>query len=760
MERTDTIGLIEEHFKELEGEISQQSSFITTVVTEGDPGLGKSQIARQFGYKYFVYFAARRSPVVVCTLHAGNLQDLCQSYLKLAEQLEVDISTIKGMDSLQAKLEELVRDVGSKISKYPGWLVIVDNLMNWTDSEEGKEIFRYIPHSSNPRMNSWGSGKVLITMQLRDKFKETKGNPLRVVRQEDLELKLPAAKTLLTEVSGSAGKGKVLERIIKKLGYNILALISAAMYKKLKTEEDPDYTWEDYSKKSFEQALRIQRDKKEYQQVSVAASLCLALGKLASKQVAKLAFVAIAFYDHKSVPKELIVQFVKAKIVDHDKRASDVIIELEIGNLIEFPLISSTRPSSSGEKKVIFYNVHQFTHKVLRSDMLQETQWGSPLNFLFPLMSATLSCEESEKDYWVLGYLVPHMYALGRFAMKIYEEEKSSPVCPNPKHPWHHIPQVLYRAVYNSNMYSISTSDQHICLDECIEMADEIPTSSNAQKVQYLSLKADRLEISGEEQAGIDLGFKALEMAKQADDYKLVTHALHHLRSRAVYKRGIKAYEDNWKYVEANGKDSIAMAVSLYFYGDLLAMVDRPKARVCLERAVQILRGHDDPRLLATSIDYCGRFLLSSWSSADTLRGLEMARECESIAAEKIGRHSRTYCNRSLTLGRALLTNYKPREAIEHLEPLLDEMKAYKVPGQEFNYYIVMGLSYLFLGNINRCCAMFNECIRIMDEHDLDYPPEFRYTLRPLVKTLPVVNVILVKPLKCICSCLRVWNHR
>ena len=757
MERTDTIGLIEEHFEKLKGDSSSQSSFITTVVTEGDPGLGKSQIARQFGYKYFVCSAARRFPVVVCTLHAGNLQDLCQSYLKLAKQLEADVSMIKLMDSLQEKLEALVRFVGSKISKYPGWLVIVDNLMNWTDSKEGKEIFRYIPYSSNPRMTSWGKGKVLITMQLRNKFKETKGDPLKVVRREELELSLSAAKKLLTEVSGSSGKGKILERIIEKLGYNILALISAAMYKKLKTMEDPDYTWEKYSK-SFEQALRIQRDKKEYQQASVAASLCLALGKLASKQVAKLAFVAIAFYDHKSVPKELIVQFVKTKIMDHGKRASDVTIELEIGNLIEFPLISSTRSSSSGERKVIFYNVHQFTHKVLRSDMLRE--WGSPFNFLFPLMSATLSCEESEKDYWVLGYFAPHMYALGRFATTIYKKEKSSQEFPNPKHPWHHIPQVLYRAVSNSNMYLISSSDQHKYLDECIKMADEIPTSSNAQKLQYLSLKADRLEISGEEQKSIDLGFKVLEMAKQADDYKLVTRALHSLRSRPVYKRGIKAFEENWKYVEANGKDSIDMAVSLYFYGDLLKMVDRPNARVCFERAVQILRDHDDPRLLTTSIDYCSRFLLKSWSSADTLRGLEMARECESIAAEKIGRHSRTYCNRSLTLARALLTNYKPGEAIEHLEPLLDQMKAYEVPGQEFNYYIVLGQAYLFQGNINKCCAMFNECIRIMDEHDLDYPPEFRYTLRPLVKTLPVVNVILVKPLKCICSCLRMWNRR
>lgn len=761
LERKDATDLIWECFTKLEMTGEPFSSSITTVVAEGDPGLGKSQIARQFGYRYLDYFASRRTPVVICTLHAGDRDELYKSYVEIAGHLEVDVKFLEEMDTLDEKFAALIEGIGEKLSKYPDWLIIVDNLMNSRDSEEGKDLYPCIPHSFNTKMNSWGKGKVIITVQLQGIFKPE--GSLEVIRQESLQLPMMSAKKLLVEVSGSSGDGKVLEAIVKKLGYNSLALISAAMFKKLKMKDDPSYTWEQY-RRDFQPAFNIQQDRKLYKQTSVAASLCLALEKVASEEVVQLAFVAIAFVEYKSVPQDLIVEFVKAK-VGRQRHISDAEVKIKIGELTNYPLISSTMSCSSpssNERNINLYHVHQFTHKVLSDDMLKQWSSNSSLqSFLFPLLQATVSSEEQVKHARELRYFVPHMYALGKKAMEIYEKvgaaESSEGV-----NEWHYMPEVLYKATDHSSLSLENTSTQLMFLNKCIEMAesDEIPGISMQRRVRYRCLKVDRLEISGKADEAIKFGFESLELAKKVhsseENPKLIADAVLCLRMRPIYKEGIQTYEENWEYVvEGYGKDSEEYVALLFNYADICKRVDRFKARACLEEALKIVRGKDNPQLLLSALSYYARFLLSSYSSADIVEALDIARECMAILEMEIGKKSRSYINESLTLGRALMTNGKPREASEHLEPILRQVQKAELAGQEFNYCYILTRSYWMSSQIDKCRSTLKRCLELLQKNELDVDWYTAKSLHLASLLLPFVDRFMFKPCAWICSCIR-----
>ena len=55
-----------------------------TIVIQGDPGYGKSQVARQYGEKYLNEHVLKGYHPFVFTLHAGDLSELYHSYKDLA----------------------------------------------------------------------------------------------------------------------------------------------------------------------------------------------------------------------------------------------------------------------------------------------------------------------------------------------------------------------------------------------------------------------------------------------------------------------------------------------------------------------------------------------------------------------------------------------------------------------------------------------------------------------------------------------------
>lgn len=136
---------------------------IVTVYVSGNPGCGKSQIARSVGSKFryeMVADGTSSSCSFVMTLNAASEQSIVDSYYKFARELEVteySLSNITGEDSKlkdDEKISHLKTLVSSKTKQYSPWLLICDN------ANELVSLSNCWPDET------WGGcGKLLVTTQ-------------------------------------------------------------------------------------------------------------------------------------------------------------------------------------------------------------------------------------------------------------------------------------------------------------------------------------------------------------------------------------------------------------------------------------------------------------------------------------------------------------------------------------------------------------------------------------------------------------------
>ena len=102
---------------------------ITVTYLSGNPGCGKSELARQIGKKYFE--DVDESAKSVSTLNASNLENLTLSYIDLARKLqcsEESIASLNAITSQEQKLAQIRGIVSTQLPSYSSWLMIVDNV--------------------------------------------------------------------------------------------------------------------------------------------------------------------------------------------------------------------------------------------------------------------------------------------------------------------------------------------------------------------------------------------------------------------------------------------------------------------------------------------------------------------------------------------------------------------------------------------------------------------------------------------------------
>ena len=157
--RSSDLARITTHMQEL---YDRSNGAVSTVYLSGNPGCGKSQLARQIGEEF--YSARSRDPeglVFVTTLNAENLESPADSYITLATKLGITEYAITEMKKSRSKkpeetLKQALCTVSGKIATFSNWLIIADNVVDL------KSIRSYLPQTAS---KEWGHGQVLITTQ-------------------------------------------------------------------------------------------------------------------------------------------------------------------------------------------------------------------------------------------------------------------------------------------------------------------------------------------------------------------------------------------------------------------------------------------------------------------------------------------------------------------------------------------------------------------------------------------------------------------
>ncbi len=111
---------------------NRHSNSVVSIFMLGTPACGKTQLARQYGERYFDGKIAQRKPLIikkeiaiVGSLDMRNESSIWRSYSRLATDLHCEV---RAEGQLDDRLAVLIPMIQKKFQDNPGWLLIVDGV--------------------------------------------------------------------------------------------------------------------------------------------------------------------------------------------------------------------------------------------------------------------------------------------------------------------------------------------------------------------------------------------------------------------------------------------------------------------------------------------------------------------------------------------------------------------------------------------------------------------------------------------------------
>ena len=291
----------------------------------GNPGSGKSQLARLAAEKYYKEASKdTTAPSFVMTLNAENPEALLTSYLSLARKMhcpEFTMNTTENSKDLNNERKiAIIKDlIATKIHLYSSWLLVIDNVTNlpW--------IGQFLPERGNEQ---WGKGQLLITTQDCTCMPPDSSFTSHISISKGME---PAdAICLLTELSGITDND-MGKNVAHALDYQPLALASAGVYVRKVRNTNPDFDWKGYLKK-LEKGKRELTEKELanvnliYPNSMTIATRVAVEAVMDSDKIMKHAFTFFAF----CAPEPLRLDVLTTYVVNADEELDEEEIGIQI----------------------------------------------------------------------------------------------------------------------------------------------------------------------------------------------------------------------------------------------------------------------------------------------------------------------------------------------------------------------------------------------------------------------------------------------
>ena len=373
----------------------------------GNPGSGKSQLARLAAEKYYKEASKdTTAPSFVMTLNAENPEALLTSYLSLARKMhcpECTINTTENSKDLNNERKiAIIKDlIATKIHLYSSWLLVIDNVTNlsW--------IGQFLPERGNEQ---WGKGQLLITTQDCSCMPPDSSFTSHISISKGME---PAdAICLLTELSGITDND-MGENVAHALDYQPLALASAGVYVRKVRNTNPNFGWEGYLEK-LEKGKRELTEKELAKVNSIYPNSMTVATKMAletvmdSDDIMKHAFSFLAF----CAPEPLRLDVLTTYVVNADEELD----EEEIGIQIQ----GSSLLLIGKEDDSVNIRLHKVVHDIVKhlvKDQMEANEharvacvaMGSFSQYIHEAIPEILQSEDS-----VCGsrHIVPHLKTL------------------------------------------------------------------------------------------------------------------------------------------------------------------------------------------------------------------------------------------------------------------------------------------------------------------------------------------------------------
>ena len=310
--RTDTVSNIIQTLRKLNDRNNRKLSYF---YISGNPGSGKSQLARQIGERHHTEIIKQNVATFVMTLSGKSTNSLLESYEDFARRLNCGesslLSIINSTKTTKEKIRRLMTVIAKEINKYYSWLIIVD------DVENLMRVSSLLPQRNDAYLNG---GQVLITTQ--DSSHIPPNNSFTAHVSVSPGMRESESIHLLTTLSGTSDD-PMLNEVAKTLDYQPLALAAAGVYLKQvrETKVSPEFSWRNYMKKLDEDKRQLTeellRDINPNYSRTMTTAVLLAVEKVAQTDIVmNHTFHFLSIASHTSLPLEVVINY----ILEVDKR--------------------------------------------------------------------------------------------------------------------------------------------------------------------------------------------------------------------------------------------------------------------------------------------------------------------------------------------------------------------------------------------------------------------------------------------------------
>ena len=286
---------------------------VSTIYLSGNPGCGKTQIARQIGEEFFRKRSrATEDLTFVATLNAESLETLADSYISLAKQLGTTEYTLSNLATSKVNnskeiIQHLLCLILPRIKQFSKWLIIADNVVDLC------LVRSYLPQTAS---EEWGQGQVLITTQ--DSSAIPANAPYTYDDKLSAGMQPEDAVNLLKRVAQISNDEQV-QTVAEILEYQPLALAAAAYYvQTVASHGSSNYSWTNYmetlasgKREATEESLA--EENPAYSKTMTKAIEMAVNSASDSDGVLRQIFLFLSLCDSESIPIEAAVNFVKAR---------------------------------------------------------------------------------------------------------------------------------------------------------------------------------------------------------------------------------------------------------------------------------------------------------------------------------------------------------------------------------------------------------------------------------------------------------------
>ena len=547
----------------------EDEDVVKTVYLTGQPGSGKTELARQYGEQFRKerYLDDTSKPLVI-TLN-GNSEE---SLFKSVKEATREIRSSKPSNDLM----DLMKELSNYFRYYSGaWLLVIDDMF------EKKTFNNLFPR---PGAKEWGGGRVLVTTQDNDLVPVCHQFAKKLSLNEGMTKE--DALALLKEIS-EVEVDDYAEEIIEELRYLPLALACCATFVG-ETREDrasTQFGWQEYLqlyRKNVKLDPRTFPNHNHAYPFSMTTATEMAVKRMAEKSdVLRLTFSFLSYCALLPVPLNVLAHYVKENL----------------------PTQNDDEPSTAKEKDIL-----EIESEISRCTLLQHGQSQNVetikchqvIRYCFHSAEKTKPVEERTEFVRMMKFLNKKL----DFMDNTCEEDVLCKVLLRPH---------LKSFIDHAHAMSCNNTAEFVVIskkkEQFLYSTSEMPVKGAVKSLEVLRKISSELDVSEEIHCDIlaNLGFYYLELDRKDDALKVLSDA---------YAKTKDKDEKEWLLLRC--RISFDLAQTYYSMKNVHTAIDMMKTSIDLAK---IAYSNEENKVMERFC-YLAEFYNSTWKRFWKLGGV------------------------------------------------------------------------------------------------------------------------------------------